>query len=145
MNLNILSINSCGFNSRKENLIFNQLRSASPAIDICCVQDVMISDPVFFRSLASRWRGPCFWSPSIGRGGGSVVFVSESFEGNISTWRKDTDGRVISLLIELYVKINLVSIYAPTALTGKFSSSLFMNFFCLRMALLLLVIVVSVI
>ena len=120
MNLSILSINSRGFNSRKENLIFNQLLSASPAFDICCVQEVMISDPAFFRSHASRWRGPCFWSPSIGRGGGSVVFVSESFEGNISTWRKDSDGRVISLLIDFYnVKINLISIYAPTTLTDR--------------------------
>lgn len=46
--------------------------------------------------------------------GGSVIFISESFEGNISAWR------AISVLIELYdFKINLVSIYAPTALTDK--------------------------
>ena len=75
---------------------------------------------IFYVSLASRWRGPCYWSLSIGRGGGSIIFVSELFDGNVSAWRKDTDGRVISLLLELStVKINLISIYAPTTLTDR--------------------------
>ena len=114
--LRLISINSRGFNSRKENLLFNYLLSASPAF----VQETMISDPSFYSSLASRLPGPCFWSPSIGRGGGSLVFVSSLFEGNVLAWRKDSDGRVISLLIELHgVKINLIAIYAPTSLTDR--------------------------
>lgn len=65
----LIFINSRGFNSRKENLIFYHLRSASLAFDFCFIEETMISDPVFYNSFASRWRGPCFWSPSIGRGG----------------------------------------------------------------------------
>ena len=61
----------------------------------------------------------------VGGGGGSLVLVSESFEGYISTWRRDSDGRVISLLIELYnVKINLVAIYASLIDRKTFFESL---------------------
>ena len=56
------------FNSRKENFVSDRLRSALPPFDICCIQETVISDPVFYRSFASRWRGRCYWSPSIGRG-----------------------------------------------------------------------------
>lgn len=53
-------------------------------------------------------------------GGGSLVLVSESFEGNVSTWRRDSEGRVISLLIELHsINIDLVAIYAPTSSTDR--------------------------
>ena len=80
----------------------------------------MISGPDFHCSLASRWQGPCFWFPSIGRGAGSLVVVSKSFEGKITLWRKDSDGRIVSLLIEFHgFKINLVAIYAPTSLTDR--------------------------
>lgn len=68
--LRLISINSRGFNSRKENLIFDHLHSASPAFDFCFIQETMISDPAFYNSFASRWQGSCFWSPLIGRGGG---------------------------------------------------------------------------
>ena len=47
MNLNLLSLNSRGFSSRKESLIFDHLRSSS--VDICCLQETMISDPDFHR------------------------------------------------------------------------------------------------
>lgn len=48
------------------------------------------------------------------------MLVSSSFEGTVLAWRKDSDGRVISLLIDLHgVKINLVAIYAPTSLTDR--------------------------
>lgn len=64
----LLSINSRGFDCRKENLIFDHVRSSD--IDACFVQETLLSDSSFLRSLASRWQGPCFWSPSIGRQGG---------------------------------------------------------------------------
>ena len=64
----LLSINSCGLDRRKENLIFDHVCSSD--IDVCFVEEVSLSDSSVLRSLASRWRGPCFWSPSIGRQGG---------------------------------------------------------------------------
>lgn len=70
----LIFINSCGFNSRKENLIFDHLHSASPVIDFCPIQETMISGPAFYTFLTSRWRGPCFWSPSIGGGGGDLSY-----------------------------------------------------------------------
>ena len=72
----LLSINTRGFNSVKQNAPFDFLRFSQ--IDICFVQEVMLSDPFVFRSIAFRWRGPCFCSPAIGRRAGVIIFISES-------------------------------------------------------------------
>lgn len=77
MSVKILSINSHGFDSRKEKLIL--ISYVLLLLLIFVVFRKLISDLDFYRSLASRWRDPCSWSPSI----------------------------------------NLISIYAPTALTDR--------------------------
>ena len=64
--------------------------------------------------------GPSFWSPAIGRQGGVSVLISENFSGKILHWRKDSAGRVLTLLIQIGAcKINFVNIYAPTNLTER--------------------------
>ena len=73
----LLSLNSRGLDARKENLIFEYISSS--AVDICCVQETMIVDSDKYVSLASRWRGSCFWSPSVGRGAGSLILISDVF------------------------------------------------------------------
>ena len=114
----LLSINSRGFDRRKENLIFDYVRSSD--VDVCFVQEVLLSDSSFFRSLASRWRGPCFLSPSTGRQGGTLTLLSQRFDASVLSWRKDTEGRVVSLLVQANTfKRNLVNIYAPTCLTDR--------------------------
>ena len=114
----LLSINSRGFDLRKENLVFDYVRSSD--IDLCFVQETSLSDSSVLRSLASRWRGPSFWSPSIGRHGGTLTLLSERFDASVLSWRKDTAGRVVSLLVQFNsFKINLVNIYAPTNLTDR--------------------------
>lgn len=46
--------------------------------------------------------------------------VNDNFAGDILSWRKDTDGRILSLLFSINnLKINLVNIYAPTNLTDR--------------------------
>ena len=113
-----VSINTRGFDRRKENFIFVYIRNS--AVDFCLIQETLISDPSDLRSLSSRWRGPCFWSPSVGRQGGVLILISEVFEGNVLSWRKDTAVRVVSLLLEFdRFKVNLIDIYAPTTLTDR--------------------------
>ena len=86
------------------------------SLDFCFVQETMISDDSTCRSLSSRWRGPSFWAPAVGRRGGVAVFCSERFRERILVWQKDTCGRVLSLLVRFdQVNLNLVNIYAPTS------------------------------
>lgn len=99
-------------------MIFDYVRSSD--VDVCFVQEVLLSDSSFFRFLASRWRGPCFWSSSICRQGGTLTLLSERSDASVLSWRKDTEGRVVSLLVQTNTfKINLVNIYAPTCLTDR--------------------------
>ena len=75
----------------------------------------MISDNSQIKSLSARWSGPSFWSPAIGKQGGVCVLFHHRFEGKCLSWRKDSSGRVISLLIDyLGSQINLLGVYAPT-------------------------------
>ena len=48
----LLLINSRGFDRRKENLVFDYVRSSD--IDVCFVQETSLSDSSVLRSLASR-------------------------------------------------------------------------------------------
>ena len=46
--------------------------------------------------------------------------ISEHLVDNVLSWRKDTTGRVVSLLLQVdNLKINLLNIYAPTSLTDR--------------------------
>ena len=51
---------------RQESLVF------------CFIQETMISDKQVINSLSSRWRGPSFWSPAVGRRGGVAILLSSS-------------------------------------------------------------------
>lgn len=105
-----------GFNARKENLIF----ALAPSFDLCCVQETLLSSAKSIKDLSSRWSGPSFWSPAIGRQGGVAVLISDSFNGKVLNWRKDSCGRIISLLLDLSeIRINLINIYAPVNPTER--------------------------
>ena len=44
-----------------------------------------------------------------------ITLISKDFCGSVLSWRRDANGRVISLLISYGdVRINVVNIYAPT-------------------------------
>lgn len=114
--MKLCSINSLGFNSRRENLIFDRAKS----FDLCFVQETLVSDPRAIEASSSRWPGRCFWSPAVGKRGGVLVLVNDRFEGKIVSWRRDSEGRVLSLLVVLGdIRLNLVNIYAPAVLTER--------------------------
>ena len=106
----LATLNSRGFD-RKADLIFDFARN----YDLVFVQETLVSDECHIKSFAGRWSGLSFWSPAIGKQGGVCAFVRENFEGKCLSWRKDSSGRVISLLIDyLGSQINLLGVYAPT-------------------------------
>ena len=55
-----------------------------------------------------------------GGGGGVAVFISKNSNLEVLSWRRDSDGRVLSLLIKSENQlINLVNIYAPVILSDR--------------------------
>ena len=92
----------------------------------------MISDKRVIDSLSSRWRGPSFWSPAVGRRGGVAILLSSCLQDNLSVWKKDTEGRVLSVLLNIDSQpINLVNLYAPTVPADRrvFYQSVHLYFF----------------
>ena len=111
--MKILTLNSRGLGPRKSQLLFNEFISC--CADICCVQETLLSEPP-----SSLHCDRCFWSPAIGPQGGVGVFFANNFDGVISRWLKDSDGRVLSILFTVDLLVfNLVCIYAPTCLTDR--------------------------
>ena len=109
----VLSINSRGLSDAKFALISNYFDRFN--IDVCFVQETQISSERAISSFSDRWSGRSFWSPALGRQGGVVVLFSSRFSGDICSWKKDSDGRVISVLVSFgNMSYNLVNVYAPT-------------------------------
>ena len=126
----LLTINSRGFNTRKRDLIFDFARTRS--VDFLAVEETFISDENSFKTLTSDWSGPAFFSPACGKSAGVSLFISRRFDGQVVSWKRDTEGRVISVLINHNdVNLNVVCVYAPTQPTqrGLFLRSLHKFFF----------------
>ena len=117
MNFKFLSLNSRGFVRRFRDYLLDNLRSTS---DVFCLQETQISDAKVFQDFSDAWHGPCFWSPAIGKQAGVLTCIKESSLITVRTWKRDTSGRIISLLLDLDgCIINLLNIYAPTNLTER--------------------------
>ena len=88
--------------------------------DICFVQETLVVSDSGINSLSRRWLGRSFWSPANGKQGGVAVLFSPRCDSQVLSWRKDSLGRIISILIKIdNVNLNLVNIYAPTNLTDR--------------------------
>lgn len=73
-------------------------------------------------AFCSKGKGPSFWSPALGKPGGTVILVlkNSDFEIIIKRWQQDSSGHIVSILAGLSeLNFNLVNIYAPTNLTGQ--------------------------
>ena len=117
MDFKTLSLNTRGFTQPFRDYLFHNLLFDA---DIFCFQEVQISDPSFFKSFADKWRGSCFWSPALGKQGGVMTCFSDSFDYEVVQWKRDTSGRVVSVVIKLNdYSLNIVNIYAPTNLTER--------------------------
>ena len=117
MDFKTLSLNTRGFTQPFRDYLFHNLIFDA---DIFCFQEVQISDPSFFKSFADKWRGSCFWSPALGKQGGVMTCFSDSFDYEVVQWKRDTSGRVVSVVIKINdYSFNIVNIYAPTNLTER--------------------------
>lgn len=105
-------------NPLNNNLLFDLIEKSD--CDLCFVQETMISSEVHINALSRRWLGRSFWSSAIGQQGGVAILISPKFSDEIVSWKKDSNGRVISILIRVDgVDINFVNIYAPTNRTDR--------------------------
>ena len=63
------------------------------------------------------WRGKCLWFFGTGKSAGVAILFSLNCPGKIIRFLTDSDGRILSLLIECYhSKLNLVNISAPNVI-----------------------------
>ena len=61
-----------------------------------------------------------FWSFGVGKSADVAVFLSSSFSGDVQRFVFDSDGRILSLLIQLNsFKLNLINIYAPNGVSDR--------------------------
>ena len=96
MDFKILSLTTRGFTQPFRDFLFRNLLFES---DIFCFQETQISDLSFFHSFAEKWRGSCFRSPALGKQGGVMTCFSDSFDYEVVQWKRDTSGRVVSVVI----------------------------------------------
>ena len=66
----------------------------------------------------------------MGRQGGVITFISDRFNCEVISRRKDSNGHILSILLSCgNSKINVVNIYAPTNLIErKAFSRVYMSF-----------------
>ena len=89
-------------------------------LDFVFLQETLAANPVNIESLKAKWPGKSFWSPALGKQGGVAVLVSEKSDFKLDKWKKDTSGRILSVLAHLgETRYNLVNVYAPTNPTER--------------------------
>ena len=105
-------------NPLNNNLLFDLVEKSG--CDVCFVQETLVSSDANIKTLSRRWLGRSFWSPAIGKQGGVVTLISPKCSIEIISWKKDSHGRVVSLVVRIDgVDLNLVNIYAPTNLSDR--------------------------
>ena len=119
--MNPFPFKSISFNARdfekNADAFFNLIRKS---YGFGFFQETLISDQKSIASLSSRWGGKSFWSPAIGKQGGVLVLINDRFDCEVLSWKRDSSGRLVSLLIAVdRSKFNLVCVYAPTNLTER--------------------------
>ena len=80
----------------------------------------MLSDMNTIKSFSSRWSGPSYWSPALGRRGGVAILISQNSDGKVVSWQKVSSGCVISLLMRYNnIDFNVINIYAPAVISER--------------------------
>ena len=83
--------------------------------DLVFLQETLAAQPDIIESLRSKWAGKSFWSPALGKQGGVAILVSPKTDFDVLQWKKDTSGRVVSVLARLGERnYNFINVYAPT-------------------------------
>ena len=86
--------------------------------DLFLLQETHISCKTQADSIEKGFKGQCFWSFGIGKSAGVAIFVSPKFSGNIIRYIRDTDGRILSFLLDYNSSnFNIVNLYAPNTVS----------------------------
>ena len=66
------------------------------------------------------FNGQCFWSFGTGKSAGVAMFVSPKFSGKIIRYVHDSNGRILSLLVDFNSsKFNITCLYAPNTVSDR--------------------------
>ena len=99
MRLKCISINVRGLVSpSKRELISRELSRLD--YHIFFLQETHVSCKKHVGAIEKLWRGQCLWSFGTGRSAGVAVLFSPNFSGKMSRYVFDSDGRILSVLIQ---------------------------------------------
>lgn len=117
--LKIISLNVRGLgSSSKSQKIIQELNYSN--CDIILLQETHFSCKKQAEEFEILWRGKCLWSFGTGRSAGVAILFSLNFPGKIIRFLTDSEGRILSLLIDYYnSKLNLVNIYSPNTISDR--------------------------
>ena len=95
-------------------------------ITVCFIPETQVSSEKSIKTLSSQWDGRSVGSPAPWRQGGVAILFSSSFVGEIGPWKRDLEGRVVSVLVS-FGSFNciLISVYVPT---NRFRAFCFFSF-----------------
>ena len=84
------------------------------------LQETHVSCKKHATRFEKLWNGQCFWSFGTGRSAGVAVLFRSNFPGKIVRFLTDSDGRILSLLIDLtHLQLNIVNIYSPNVVSDR--------------------------
>ena len=117
--LKILSLNTRGLRSpRKLQNVVHELSLLN--CDIVFLQETHVSCRKHAVTFEHLWTGQCFWSFGTGKSAGVAVLFHSGFSGKIVRFLTDSNGKVLSLLINFSgFKLNLVNIYCPNSVSDR--------------------------
>ena len=120
--LKIISINIRGFT--KPSLIVQEPKLLG--CDIAFLKETHVSSRRQAEKFERFWDGKCFWSFGVGKSAVVAIVFSPNFTGKIIRFLNDSDGRVLSLLVQLdSLKFNLINVYFPNSVSPCKSLFLF--------------------
>lgn len=117
--LKLLSLNVRGLGSPKKfELLVRELLFLK--YDLILLQETHVACKSRAGIFERKWPGKCLWSFGTGKSAGVCLLFSSNFSGKISRYVFDSDGRILSVLIQFGdVSFNVVNIYAPNTVSGR--------------------------
>lgn len=88
--------------------------------DVALLQETPVSCKKEADRFEKHWSGECFWSFDTSRSAGVAILFSPNFSGKIICFLFDSDGRILSLLINFnHSMLNIVNIYSPCSASDR--------------------------
>ena len=115
--LDLLSVNVRGMSSAVRRDVIVPVLSKW---NVVFVQESFVCNQRKAEKFAKAWGGKCFWSFGEVRSAGVGILLSDRVNIDVLDIRRDTEGRVLSLLIKwCNVRYSLICVYAPVAVRER--------------------------